>query len=71
MRDFLLGLLIPATIFLGYELDHLKSRADALQLQINLVTNDVTRENSCKNPVAVLSQGVDFYHPKEIMVCQR
>jgi hypothetical protein len=70
MKEFLLGALLAAVVLLGYELDRFKNNINALQLEINLVSNQVNRDKNCPVGVAVLAPGEDFYHPKEVMICQ-
>jgi type II secretory pathway pseudopilin PulG len=71
MKYFLLGFIGTAVVFLWVNSYRFTERLDALQLQINLLSNQVDRDKNCPQGIAVLSPGEDFYHPKTVMICQR
>jgi hypothetical protein len=70
MKEFILGVLLAAVIVLYIHYHDIQDKLNALQLEINLVSNQVNRNNGCTTGIAVLAPGEDFYHPKEVMICQ-
>lgn len=70
MKEFLIGVILAAIMVLCFHYHDMRYKIDALQLQINLIFDRIDRNEGCPTGIVVLVPGEDFYHPREVMICQ-